>query len=143
MYYLLLPNGRGILKRDNTRLKTSVLKLAFEGASEKAIVTVCSSHNTFRTYLKNGEFAMDVSEVRGDIRITVKDDKMRWICDPVYVGESRNGEIFVATKTCYGELIANIVKDYEALKKELETLKQRLDSLEPKYDYATNCSDII
>jgi hypothetical protein len=82
MYYLLLPNGRGILKRDNTRLKTSVLKLAFEGASEKASVTVCSSHNTVRAYLKNGEFVMDVSEVRGDIRITVKDDKMRWICDP-------------------------------------------------------------
>lgn len=143
MYYLLLPNGRGILRRDNTRLKTNVLKLAFEGAPDAAIVTVSSPQKTFRTTLTSGEMMVDVANIRGDVKITVSDGKFRWKCDPIYVGESRNGEIFVATKTCYGDIIASVVKDNETLKKEIEALKARLDLLEPKYHYVTNGSDFI
>ena len=143
MYYILLPNGRGILRRDNTRLKTNVLKLAFEGAPDESIITVSSSHKTFRASLTSGEIMVDVANIRGDVKITVSDGKFRWKCDPLYIGESRNGEIFVATKTCYGDIIASVVKDNETLKKEIEALKARLDLLEPKYHYVTNGSDLI
>ena len=143
MYYLLMPNGRGILKHDATRLKSSVLKLKFAEAPKESVITVCNANKTYRFVLKNGELSIDVSELRGDVEIIVTEKQSRWVCDPLFIGEGEDGGIFVASKTCYGEIISSVVGEVEALKKELTEVKERLDLIEPKYAYVTNGSDIV
>lgn len=143
MYYLLMPNGRGILKHDATRLKSSVLKLKFAEAPRESVVTLCNVKKTYCLHLKNGEVLVDVSDLRGDVEIVVSDKKSRWVCDPLFIGEGEDGGIFVASKTCYGEIISSVVGEVEALKKELTEVKERLDLIEPKYAYVTNGSDIV
>lgn len=135
MRYILLNNGTGVFRRDATRTKARTIELLFEGAPDNSEVRIKNEGMTITLPLTNSEVTLDVSRIRGSVQISVISDDQRWRCDNLFIGEYKSGELFVATEACYGEKIAELVKDSEELKKEVRYLKKML--IEAKKEFKT------
>ncbi len=143
MRYILLNNGTGVFRRDATRTKARKIELLFEGAPENSEVRIKNEGMTIRMPLVNGEVSLDVSKIRGTVEATVVSNDQRWKCDPIFIGEYKSGELFVATEACYGEKIATLTKDYEDLKKEVRYLKKMLIEAKKEFKNSKSNYDII
>ena len=143
MRYILLNNGTGVFRRDATRTKARKIELLFEGAPANSEVRIKNEGMTIRMPLVNGEVSLDVSNIRGTVETTVVSNGQRWKCDSLYIGESKNGDLFIATEACYGEKIASLWKEHEALKKEVRHLKQMLVEAKEEYKIKKTYNEII
>lgn len=143
MYYLLLSNGRAVLRRDLTRIKSKKTVIKFVDAPEECEALITNAKKTFGINLTDSSIVLDLEHIRGDVSIVLKSGKKNWICDKLYVGENTNGEIYIASKACYGEMIANLFKDYETLKTEFEKVKEELSVLKEKAAYSDDGYTII
>lgn len=143
MYYLLLSNGRAVLRRDMTKYKSKKAVIHFADAPEDSEALITYSKRTIGVKLSGSKITLDLEHIRGDVSILLKSGNKHWICDKLYVGEDSNGEFYIASKACYGDMIASIYKDYESLREEFAKLKEEFTALKEKTAYSKDGYNII
>lgn len=143
MRYILLNNGTGVFRRDATRIKTKRIEFLFEGAPEHCEVRFKNEGMTISMPLNNGVATLDVSNIRGTLEVFVQSCDKRWRCDSLYIGECKSGELFIATKTCYGEKIATLSGELDSLRDEVRYLKKMLLDAKKEFKIKKINSEII
>lgn len=134
MVYLLLPNGTGVLRRESITLDSSVMTIEFANAPADSVVLVNTPNMMFKTKLKDGAVSFDITRVRGEIKFTIVSGDQRWKCDPIHIGEGKDGGIFIATKTNLGEKIAMLSEENIQLNQRLIDLERKLLDMKRQLD---------
>ena len=140
MIYLLLKNGRGLLRNEIVALESKELRFSF--ASDYAEIPTdirvqigLDDHSIIKPLVGNECIIPFTEEYEGNVNIIVNGNEGRWVCDPIYIGKDKDGKRYAVAKASYGDEIARLEDELLQQTVELATLEKRLTRLEKKYEY--------
>lgn len=140
MIYLLLKNGRGLLRNEIVALESKELRVSFVSAyaeipTDSRLQIGLNDHSIIKTLI-DGECVIPLTEeFEGTVRLTIVSEKKRWGCDPIYIGKDKDGKRYAVAKASYGDEIARLEDELLQQTVKLAALEKRLSRLEKKYEF--------
>ena len=140
MIYLLLKNGRGLLRNEIVALESKELRFSF--ASDYAEIPTdirvqigLDDHSIIKPLVGNECIVPLTEEYEGSVNIIVNGNEGRWVCDPIYIGKDKDGKRYAMAKASYGDEIARLEDEVIKQSETIVALEKRLARLEKKYEY--------
>ena len=144
MEILLLNNGRGIIRGEVSHFTAGKITVKFIGAPAGSVVTVdCNNHVFRRVLSEKKRLELDVSDMRGEIKLTVVSGAKVWHCDEIHVVKDKSGGVKVTVLPNYSDNFAAIFNELSELRESLDAVKAEIAEICSELSAANKEYDII
>lgn len=142
MVYILLTNGSGVLLEEASNIETRI-SISFTDCPSKCHLLITNGDRFVKCAVTNGTSTVDLTDLSGDVDLTLISEGKRWVLDPIRVGKTLDGKVYYAARRGYGEKLAALLKANVILEKRITSLEQKLTAIENRFEYSKDGYSII
>jgi hypothetical protein len=130
MQYYITKAGRGIIRRVNETIYDGKLRIGFDNAPKGSKICINGENLYVLSDLNgNGRYELDINDFRGKVTITLNTPKRVYRCEPLIIGETKDGTIYAISLEDYAEEIAEAYAEIERLKSSVTSIYKEVEEL--------------
>ena len=133
MQYYITKSGRGIIRRVNETVYDGILKIGFDNAPKGSKVCISGEDLYVLSDLNsNGKYELNVSGFRGKATVSLRTAKRVYHCEPLVIGETKDGAVYAISLENHAEEIAEAYAEIERLRESVKALAGEVEELKQK-----------
>lgn len=130
MEIILFKNGTGTCRTETALIHGDKILFKFIGAPEYSVATfIGEKYSTRHTLFSNSQCEIDISQLLGDVKITLSHKGKIWYCDGIHVEKDTLGDIRIYSLANYPEKFGYLLNEIEKLKGDLSIADQAIKRL--------------